>query len=83
MVITKKGYGAFTHTPFDVYLRNLGVTTCIMTGVATSVCVETTTRQEVDLNYYMIVLRDATAEESIARVIPQCDRHIFWRCDDH
>jgi len=66
MVITKKGYGAFTNTPLDIYLRNLDVTTCIMTGVGTSVCVETTTRQGADLNYYMIVVRDATGDAKVA-----------------
>jgi nicotinamidase-related amidase len=63
MVITKKGYGAFTNTPLNVYLDNLGITTCIMTGVGTAVCVETTTRQGADLNYYMVIVSDATADE--------------------
>ncbi len=62
IVITKKGYGSFTHTALDLYLRNFGVTTCIVTGVGTSVCVETTTRQGADLNYYMIVVSDATGD---------------------
>jgi len=62
MVITKKGYGAFSNTPLNIYLRNLGVSTCIMTGVGTNVCVETTIRQGTDLNYYMIVVSDATAD---------------------
>ena len=66
MIVTKKGYGGFTNTPLNIYLRNLGVTTCVMTGVGTNVCVETTTRQGTELNYYMIVVSDATADGKVS-----------------
>ena len=62
MVVTKKGYGGFTNTPLNTYLRNLDVRTCIVTGVDTSICVDTTVRQGTDLNYYMVVVSDATAD---------------------
>ena len=58
----KKGFGGFANTPLDTILRNLGVTTCVMTGVTTCVCVSTTIRQGVEYNYRMIIVRDAVAE---------------------
>ena len=38
------------------------LTRAFMTGVTTAVCVSTTTREGVELNYRMIVVSDATAE---------------------
>jgi nicotinamidase-related amidase len=61
-VIIKKGFGGFSNTPLDTILRNLGVTTCIVTGVTTCVCVSTTIRGGVEYNYRMIIVSDATAE---------------------
>jgi ureidoacrylate peracid hydrolase len=61
-VVIKKGFGGFSNTPLDTILRNLGVTTCVVTGVTTCVCVSTTVRGGVDHNYRMIIAGDATAE---------------------
>jgi nicotinamidase-related amidase len=60
--IVKKGFGAFSNTPLDTILRNLGVTTCVVTGVTTCVCVSTTMRGGVEHNYRMILVEDAVAE---------------------
>jgi len=61
-VVVKKGFGGFSNTPLDSILRNLGVTTCVMTGVTTCVCVSTTLRGGVEHNYRMILVKDAVAE---------------------
>lgn len=42
----------------------MGVTTCVMTGVTTCVCVSTTIRGGVEHNYHMILVKDAVAEVS-------------------
>ncbi|MFH1031751.1 MAG: isochorismatase family cysteine hydrolase [Chloroflexota bacterium] len=63
-LVIKKGFGGFYNTHLDTVLRNLGVTTCVMCGVTTAVCVSTTTREGVELNYRMIVVSDAVAERS-------------------
>jgi nicotinamidase-related amidase len=60
--VVKKGFGGFSNTPLDSILRNLGITTCVMTGVTTCVCVSTTLRGGVEHNYRMILIRDAVAE---------------------
>ena len=40
----------------------MGVTTCVVCGVTTCVCVSTTVRGGVDHNYRMILVKDAVAE---------------------
>jgi nicotinamidase-related amidase len=61
-LVVKKGYGGFANTPLDTILRNMGVTTCVMAGVTTGVCVSTTLRGGVEHNYRMILVEDAVAE---------------------
>ncbi len=40
----------------------MGVTTCVVSGVTTCVCVSTIVRGGVEHNYRMILVRDAVAE---------------------
>jgi ureidoacrylate peracid hydrolase len=61
-LIIKKGYGGFNNTALDTILGNLCINTAVVTGVTTAVCVSTTVRGGVELNYRMIVVSDATAE---------------------
>jgi nicotinamidase-related amidase len=64
-LVIKKGFGGFApSTPLDTILRNMGVNTCVVTGVTTCVCVSTTVRGGVEHNYRMILARDAVAEVS-------------------
>ncbi|OGA21688.1 MAG: hypothetical protein A3I01_05475 [Betaproteobacteria bacterium RIFCSPLOWO2_02_FULL_65_24] len=61
-VVVKKGFGGFSNTPLDTILRNYGVTTCVMCGVTTCVCVSTTIRGGVEHNYRIIAVKDGMAE---------------------
>jgi len=61
-LVVKKGFGGFSNTPLDTILRNMGVTTCVVSGVTTCVCVSTTVRGGVEHNYRMILVQDAVAE---------------------
>ena len=63
-LIIKKGFGGFSNTPLDTILRNIGVNTCVVTGVTTCVCVSTTVRGGVEHNYRMVLVSDAVAEVS-------------------
>jgi nicotinamidase-related amidase len=63
-VVVKKGFGGFANTPLDTILRNMGVTTCVVAGVTTCVCVSNTVRGGVEYNYRMILVSDAVAEVS-------------------
>ena len=59
--VLKKSYGAFFQTPLDRILRNRTVTTLIICGILTNLCVETTIREAVSLGYDIILVSDATA----------------------
>jgi nicotinamidase-related amidase len=63
-LVVKKGFGGFSNTPLDTILRNLGVTTCVVSGVTTCVCVSTTVRGGAEHNYRMIMVADAVADVS-------------------
>lgn len=61
-LVIKKGFGGFSNTPLDTILRNFGVTTCVVCGVTTCVCVSTTIRGGVEYNYRIIAVQDGMAE---------------------
>jgi nicotinamidase-related amidase len=58
-VITKLRAGSFSTTGLDVLLRELGRDTLVLMGVATSGCVLSTVRWGADINYRLVVVRDA------------------------
>jgi nicotinamidase-related amidase len=59
--IDKPGKGAFHGTGLDELLRARGVTSLIVQGVTTEVCVQTTVREANDRGYDCLVLEDCTA----------------------
>ena len=61
VVIDKPGYSAFHQTELDQILRSQGITTLIVCGVTTEVCVHTTVRAATDLGYRCITVADACA----------------------
>jgi ureidoacrylate peracid hydrolase len=60
-VIVKRRYSAFHGTDLDVLLRNLGIRTIVLVGVATNVCVEAAARDAFMRDYYVVVVSDCTA----------------------
>ncbi len=60
IVITKPRYSAFYNTNLDSTLRARGIRTLVFTGIATNVCVESTLRDGFFLEYFGVVLHDAT-----------------------
>lgn len=60
-LIRKPRYSAFFGTDLDTVLRNLGAEVLIVTGVATNVCCESTTRDGFFRDYKVIFVSDATA----------------------
>jgi nicotinamidase-related amidase len=61
LVIDKNSSSPFNGTGIDQLLRNLGVETLVLVGVATDMCVETTGRDAADRGYNVVVASDATA----------------------
>ncbi|MGV8873556.1 MAG: cysteine hydrolase family protein [Rhodococcus sp. (in: high G+C Gram-positive bacteria)] len=57
-VIDKPGKGAFYATDLSVVLADAGITTLIVTGVTTEVCVHTTVREANDRGYECLVVTD-------------------------
>jgi nicotinamidase-related amidase len=58
-VIDKITMSAFEGTPLDIVLRDCGVRSYLIAGVATEVGIEPTVRHSTDLGYVPIVVRDA------------------------
>ena len=62
LIVTKHRYSAFWGTDLNLVLRSNGIKTVVMTGVATSVCVESTTRDAFFNDYYVVAVEDACAD---------------------
>jgi len=60
IVIEKPRYSAFYNTALDSMLRARGVKTLAFCGIATNVCVESTLRDGFFLEYFGVLLEDAT-----------------------
>jgi ureidoacrylate peracid hydrolase len=62
LVINKTRYSGFCGTPLDSMLRTRGLRTLFFAGIATNICVESTLRDAFFLDYWPILLRDATMQ---------------------
>lgn len=60
IVIEKPRYSAFFNSPLDSVLRARGIRTLAFCGIATNVCVESTLRDGYHLEYFGVLLEDAT-----------------------
>jgi nicotinamidase-related amidase len=76
--VTKRTWGAFTHTDLDEYLKKLGVTQVVIVGVATSIGVESTARHAYENGYNITLVIDAMTDmnadahhNSITRIFPR------------
>jgi nicotinamidase-related amidase len=64
IVVTKRNWGAFHGTDLDVHLRRRGVTQIVLTGIATSIGVESTARAAHEHGYHVTLATDAMADMS-------------------
>ncbi|MEU6576693.1 isochorismatase family protein [Streptomyces sp. NPDC046805] len=76
--VTKHNWGAFHGTDLDVQLRRRGVTQIVLTGIATSIGVESTARAAYEHGYHVTVATDAvtdlapeTHDNSIRNIFPR------------
>jgi ureidoacrylate peracid hydrolase len=60
--VVKHRYSAFAGTSLDLILRSNGIRTLILTGVATSGCVDSTARDGFFLDYYIILASDCMGD---------------------
>lgn len=61
MVIDKNTSSAFNSTGIEWMLRNMGIETLVVAGMATDMCVETTSRDAADRGFNVIIAEDASA----------------------
>lgn len=76
--LVKQCWGAFTKSPLDELLRQLGVTQVVIAGISTSVGVESTARQAYEHGYNVALVTDAMTdtdivnhEHSVTRIFPR------------
>ncbi|MFI6461624.1 hydrolase [Streptomyces sp. NPDC050538] len=76
--IVKRNWGAFHGTDLDVQLRRRGVTQIVLTGIATSIGVESTARAAHEHGYHVTLATDAMSDldavahaHSIERIFPR------------
>lgn len=60
IVVPKTRYSGFFNTNMDSLLRARGIRNLVFTGIATNVCVESSLRDAFHLEYFGVVLEDAT-----------------------
>lgn len=77
-LVTKRTWGAFTHTDLEEHLKKLGVTQVVIAGVATSIGVESTARQAYEHGFNVTLAVDAMTDmnadahiNSITRIFPR------------
>ncbi|OOG41575.1 isochorismatase family protein [Rhodanobacter sp. C05] len=77
-MVTKRTWGAFTHTDLDEHLKKLGVTQVVIVGVATSIGVESTARHAYENGYNITLAVDAMTDmnadahqNSVTRIFPR------------
>lgn len=76
--VTKLQWGAFQGTSLDHFLRRRGVTQIVLTGIATSIGVESTARNAHDHGYNVVLVTDAMTDmdpgahqHSIEKIFPR------------
>jgi nicotinamidase-related amidase len=62
--VTKRGISAFTGSDLPAVLLAGGITTLLLTGVATNFVVEGTAREAVDRGYNVVIVGDCCASVS-------------------
>lgn len=77
-VVNKHRYSAFIGTDLEQILHHHGIRTCVVTGVTTHVCVESTVRDAFFHDYYVVVPEDCVAagnEETHRASLAQIDAY--------
>jgi len=67
IILYKPRYGSFHGTDLELILRSRGIDTIIVTGIATNVCVESTARDALFNDYYVVIVEDCVASDDRAQ----------------
>ena len=60
VILDKPRYGAFYGTDLDLILRQRGIDTVVVTGIATNICCDATVREAAVRDYLVYLVQDAT-----------------------
>ncbi|MFF4538341.1 hydrolase [Streptomyces aureus] len=78
ITVTKRNWGAFHGTDLDLQLRRRGITQIVLTGIATSIGVESSARAAHEHGYHVTLATDAmsdldpeTHRNSVERIFPR------------
>jgi nicotinamidase-related amidase len=78
ITVTKRNWSAFYGTDLDLHLRRRGITQVVLTGVATSIGVESTARAAHEHGYHVTLATDAMTDldpeahrGSVERIFPR------------
>jgi nicotinamidase-related amidase len=74
LIVDKTRYGAFHGTDLAQQLRERGIDTVIVSGIATNICCETTAREASQHDFRVVFLSDGTATKEMNGV-PAHDLH--------
>ena len=80
-IVSKQRVGAFIGTSLDETLRKRGVTQVFVTGIATSLGVESTARSAYDYGYNVVIVVDAVTDRD-ADAHQHCVEKIFPRISE-
>lgn len=80
-IVTKRQWGAFYGTDLDLQLRRRGLTTIVLTGIATNIGVESTAREAFERGYEQVFVSDAMSaltaaqhEQTVTQILPRIGR---------
>lgn len=73
MVVKKYRAGGFWGTNLDLVLRSNGITSVVMAGCTTEGCVESTARDAMLNDYYVVIVTDAVASDDRRLAAPPFD----------
>lgn len=68
LVIVKSRYSGFHGTSLDSHLRSRGIRNLLFVGIASNVCVESTIRDAYFLEYWPVLIEDATMPAGSAEI---------------
>jgi ureidoacrylate peracid hydrolase len=87
IVIVKTRYSGFAGTNLDAVLRSRQIRFLFFAGMATNVCVESTLRDAFVLDYWPILLSDATLQAGPVSLqkaaIQNVENHLGWTLRSH
>jgi ureidoacrylate peracid hydrolase len=84
IVVTKTRFSGFCHTDLDSVLRKRQIDTLIFAGGTTTVCVESTLRDALFLEYNALVLADCTEDmtpDLHRSALQRIDMFFGWVCE--